>query len=77
MRKKNEPLFRWGWRVTYKDEWVCVLDHPNDHKCRPVCIPQKASPVDPEIQNQILFEAKLDAFHYLPLRAAVLAATQI
>jgi hypothetical protein len=72
----EEVLIRWGWRVTYKDEWVCVLDNPKDHKCLAVCIPQKASPVDSEIQNQILFDAKLDDFPYLPLRAAVMTAIE-
>jgi hypothetical protein len=69
----EEILLRCKWRITYKDEWVCILDNPADPRCRPVCIPQKANPVDSEIQKQILFEAKLDAFHYLPLRDAVLA----
>jgi hypothetical protein len=69
----EEILLRLKWRITYKDDCVCVLDNPADPKSRPVCIPQKANPVDPEIQQQIIFEAKLNAFHYLPLRAAVIA----
>lgn len=72
----EEILLRRKWRITYKDQWVCVLDNPSDPKSRPVCIPQQASPVDPEIQQHIMFEAKLDPFTYLTARTIVLAGLQ-
>ena len=72
----EEILIRWHWRVTYKDDSVCVMDNPRDPKCRPVCIPQKPDAngnVDLEIMRKILFDVGLvDSFNYLPLRAAVL-----
>lgn len=73
----EEILLKLGYRITYKDSDVCVLDNPNDPISRPLCIPQRVGPtgkVAQDVMQQILFEAKLDLIKYLPLRNQVVQA---
>ncbi len=66
----EEVLIKWGYRVRYKDEFVCVLENRNDLKEKPICIPQDVDEygdISLEIMQSILFDARLDLFHYFPL----------
>lgn len=75
----EEVLLKRGWRITFKDFNVCVMDNPKDPKGRPVCIPQKVDhngKLAKDVVEQILFDAKVDIIAYLPLRNTVIESLE-
>ena len=61
--------------MTYKDQWVCVMDVPGNKNARPICIPQDVEPGSDGISlaamQQILIDARLDLFNYFRILAIV------
>lgn len=66
----EEILLLWGYRVTYKDAYVCAMDNPSQPRARPICIPQDVDhtgAISVAIMQQILIDTRLDYFNYFAL----------
>lgn len=66
----EEILLLWGYRVTYKDKWVCVMDTAFQPAAKPICIPQDVDhegAISVAVMQQILSDTKLDYFNYFAL----------